>query len=249
MQKFLLGTLGLFAMAAPALAADLPVKAPPPPVIPMYNWSGFYIGGNAGWGRSDDCWNVVTAAGVPLADGCHDQSGGVVGGQIGYRWQMPDNHFVIGMEALGDWANLRNSHVSAFDPTLTLGAKVDGLGLFTGQFGFAWDTWLWYVKGGAAVTGNSFFVDSTVTGVGLASASSTRWGGAIGTGLEYGFAPNWSAGIEYDHLFMGSGDTTFAIVNPTLAGANNHIRQDVDMITVRFNYRFNVIGGPVIARD
>ena len=47
------------------------------------------------------------------------------------------------------------SHVSLFDPTLTLGTKVDGLGLFTGQFGFAWDTWLWYVKGGAAVTSNT----------------------------------------------------------------------------------------------
>ena len=51
MKKFLLGTLGLVAMAAPALAADLPVKAPPPVLPPMYNWSGFYIGGNGGWGR------------------------------------------------------------------------------------------------------------------------------------------------------------------------------------------------------
>ena len=248
MQKFLLGTLGLVAMAAPALAADLPVKAPPPPVNPLYNWSGFYIGGNGGWGQSDDCWNALTAAGVLLTDRCHDRSGGVLGGQIGYRWQLPDNHFVIGVEAQGDWADIKSSHVSAFDPTLTLGAKVDGLGLFTGQFGFAWDTWLWYVKGGAAVTGNSFFVDSTVTGAALASVSSTRWGGAIGTGFEYGFAPNWSVGIEYDHLFMGTADTTFAIVNPTLTGAINRISQDVDMVTVRFNYRFGGFGGPVVAR-
>jgi outer membrane immunogenic protein len=63
MRKFLLGTLGLVAMAAPALAADLPVKAPPPVyVAPMYNWSGFYIGANGGWGSSDNCWDVVTVA-------------------------------------------------------------------------------------------------------------------------------------------------------------------------------------------
>jgi outer membrane immunogenic protein len=131
---------------------------------------------------------------------------------------------------------------------LTLGSKVDALGLFTGQLGFAWDTWLWYVKGGAAVTDNRFFVDSTVTGANLASVSSTRWGGVIGTGFEYGFAPNWSVGIEYDHLFMGGVDTTFAIVNPTLAGAANRISQDVDMVTVRFNYRFGGFGDTVVAR-
>lgn len=249
MKKFVLGTLSLVAMAAPALAADLPVKAPPAPVIPpMYNWSGFYIGGNAGWGQSDTCSDVVTAAGADFTDACRDRSGAVAGGQIGYRWQQPNNHFVIGLEAQGDWADLKGSRVSVFDPTLALGSKVDALGLFTGQLGFAWDTWLWYVKGGAAVTGNRFFVDSTVTGANLASVSSTRWGGVIGTGFEYGFAPNWSVGIEYDHLFMGNADTTFAIVNPTLTGAIDRIRQDVDMVTVRFNYRFGGFGGPVVAR-
>ena len=83
-------------MVAPAVAADLPVKAPPPMIPPMFNWSGFYIGGNGGWGRSDDCWNLFAPVGVggalePLgldhATLCHDRSGGVIGGQIGYRWQ------------------------------------------------------------------------------------------------------------------------------------------------------------------
>ena len=157
MKKFLLGTLGLVAMVAPALAADLPVKAPPPMIPPMFNWSGFYIGGNGGWGRSDNCWDLLGrfgAGGALVATGidCHDRSGGVIGGQIGYRWQLPNNHFVWGLEAQGDWANLSSSHNSLLFPNLTLGAKVDGIGLFTGQWGFAWDTWLWYVKGGFAVT-------------------------------------------------------------------------------------------------
>jgi outer membrane immunogenic protein len=247
MKNILLGAIGLVATAAPALAADLPVKAPPVYVAPMYNWSGFYIGGNGGWAQSDGCWNVVTAAGGVFPDICHDKSGGIVGGQVGYRWQLPNNHFVIGVEAQGDWADLKNSHVSFFDPTLTLGTKVDGLGLFTGQFGFAWDTWLWYMKAGAAVTSNSFFINSTATGVGLASLSSTRWGGTVGTGFEYGFTPNWSVGIEYDHLFMGSSDYSFPIANPVLTGALSRISQDVDMVTVRVNYRFNW-GGPVVAK-
>jgi len=252
-KNILLGAIGLVAAAAPALAADLPVKAPPVYVAPMYNWSGFYIGGNGGWARSDDCWEAVTAVGAFLFDGCHDRSGGIIGGQVGYRWQQPNNHFVIGLEAQGDWANLRSSRVSLFDPTLTLNTKVDGLGLFTGQFGFAWDTWLWYVKGGAAVTSNNFTISSTATGIGLATAGSTRWGGAVGTGFEYGFTPNWSVGFEYDHLFMGGSDLSLAgttgvcILACRVGALNNRITQDVDMVTVRFNYRWNW-GTPVVAK-
>ena len=242
MKKFVLGTLGLAAMAAPALAADLPMKAPPPVLPPMYNWSGFYIGANGGWGQSDNCLDIVTATAL-LTDGCRDRSGGVIGGQIGYRWQQPYSHFVFGVEAQGDWANFNGSRVSVVDPALTLNTKTDGLGLFTGQIGFAWDTWLWYVKGGAAVTSNNLSVSSTATGIGLVSASSTRWGGALGTGFEYGFGPNWSVGFEYDHLFMGATDTTFVGTSPLLAsGAILHVRQDVDMVTVRFNYRFGGFG-------
>jgi outer membrane immunogenic protein len=251
MKKFLLGTLGLVAMAAPALAADLPVKAPPPVLPPIFNWSGFYIGGNGGWGQSDSCWNIIEAVGFDGL-GCREKSGGIIGGQIGYRWQLPNNHFVFGLEAQGDWANFRSSRVSLVEPDLTFGSKTDALGLFTGQWGFAWDTWMWYVKGGAAVTSNNFFVTDTPTGIGLASASSTRWGGALGTGFEYAFGPNWSVGVEYDHLFMGGADYAFAVTNrPILAlGAINRITQDVDMVTIRFNYRFGGYGygGPVVAR-
>jgi outer membrane immunogenic protein len=95
----------------------------------------------------------------------------------------------------------------------------------------------------AAVTSNSFFANSTLTGVGLASASSTRWGGTGGIGVEYGFSPNWTAGIEYDHLFMGDSNNSFSVAN---AGALNRISQDADMVTLRFNYKF---GGGVVARN
>jgi outer membrane immunogenic protein len=243
MKKFLLGILGAVVITAPALAADLPMKAPPPVLPPMFNWSGFYIGGNGGWAQSDNCWDIVTATAL-LVDGCHNRSGGIIGGQIGYRWQQPYNHFVFGVEAQGNWANLTGSHILVVDPALTLGTKTDGLGLFTGSVGFAWDTWLWYAKAGGAVTSNSAFINSTLTGIGFFSASTTRWGGVVGTGLEYAFAPNWSVGFEYDHLFMGGTDYAFAGTSPLLStGAINHVNQDVDMVTVRFNYRFGGFGG------
>jgi outer membrane immunogenic protein len=239
MKKFLLGTVGLVALgvAAPASAADMPVKAPPPPVMaPIYNWTGFYIGANGGWAESHNCWDFVGAAGAFIADGCRDRSGGVVGGQLGYRWQA--NQWVFGLEAQGDWADLRNTRVSLIDPTFSTRTKTDGIGLFTGQIGYAWNATLVYVKGGAAVTSNRFDILTTAGDVDLASASSTRWGGTVGVGFEYGFAPNWSAGLEYDHLFMGNANNSFSVANPIVAGALNRISQDVDMVTVRVNYRF-----------
>jgi outer membrane immunogenic protein len=261
MRKFLLATVGLIAlgMAAPASAADLAArpytKAPPAPVVAIYDWSGFYIGIDGGGGSSRKCWNLTSfrAPVTPFSEGCHDATGGLVGGQIGYRWQSAG--WVFGLEAQGDWADFRGSNVSVFTPVWTNNSKIDALGLFTGQVGYAWNNVLWYVKGGAAVTDDKYFGTVTATGALFDSASETRWGGVVGTGLEYGFAPNWSVAVEYDHLFMGTHGitTTSAGVLPVIpipAGSffrTDSIRQDVDMVTARINYRFNW-GGPAIAR-
>jgi outer membrane immunogenic protein len=249
MKRFLLTTVGLVALvglAAPASAADMAVKAPPPPVVaPIYNWTGFYIGGNGGWGQSRNCVDFLNATGIDFADGCRERSGGVVGGQLGYRWQA--SQWVFGVEAQGDWADLSNTRLSIINPAFSTRTKTDGIGLFTGQIGYAWNASLLYVKGGAAVTSNRFSILDTPSGAELASASATRWGGTVGVGWEYGFAPNWSAGIEYDHLFMGNSNNSFSVVNPIVAGALNRISQDVDMVTVRVNYRFGW-GSPVVAR-
>lgn len=247
MKKLLLSAIGLVALSGPVMAADLaarPYKAPVPYVAPIYDWSGFYIGANGGWGRSRNCWDIIPLAGAAFADGCVDRDGGMLGGQLGYRWQA--GQFVFGLEAQGDWADLNSSHVSIINPLFTTGVKVDAIGLFTGQIGYAWNAALLYLKGGAAVTRSRFDVN-TLAGVNVASASATRWGAAVGAGIEYGFAPNWSVGFEYDHLFMGDSNNSFSVVNPLLAGAINRISQDVDMVTLRINYRF---GGssPVIAK-
>jgi len=244
MKKFLLGTIGLVAlgMAAPAVAADLPARpyTPPPPpyVAPIYDWSGFYIGGNGGWGQSRSCVDF----GI-FPDACSERSGGLAGGQFGYRWQA--GTWVFGLEGQADWADLSNTRVSIINPAFSTRTKTDGIGLLTGQIGWAWwNTALFYVKGGAAVTSNRFSILDTPTGAELASASSTRWGGAVGVGWEWGFAPNWSAGLEYDHLFMGDSNNSFSVANPALAAVlNSRITQDVDMVAVRVNYRFGGYGG------
>ena len=151
--------------------------------------------------------------GTDFADGCRSRSGGVIGGQIGYRWQA--SQWVFGLEAQGDWADLSHTRLSLFfDPFAGPGfistrTKTDGIGLFTGQIGYAWNQALFYVKGGAAVTSNRFSILETISGRELASASATRWGGTVGVGFEYGFAPNWSFGVEYNHLWMGDANNSF----------------------------------------
>jgi outer membrane immunogenic protein len=262
MRRFAIIGVGLVSVAGfagAASAADLPSKVytkAPPVVAPIYNWGGFYIGINGGGASSHDCWNVTNSLGVPVpstSEGCHDATGGLVGGQIGYRWQAAS--WVFGLEAQGDWADLKGSNTSATGnfgglPFLNQ-TKIDAIGLFTGQVGYAWNNALWYVKGGAAVTHDKFngvtqfAVGPFPVGFAFDQATQTRWGGAVGTGIEFGFAQGWSVAFEYDHLFMGSSSVN--ILN-TAGGFDrtDSIKQDIDMGTVRVNYTFG--GPPVVAK-
>ena len=138
---------------------------------------------------------------------------------------------------------------ACIDPLFSTRTKTDGIGLFTGQIGYAWNQALFYVKGGAAVTSNRFSILENVFGIELASASATRWGGTVGVGFEYGFTPNWSFGVEYNHLFMGDANNSFTGLPLFLPHfVNSRISQDVDMVTLRINYRFGGYGAPVAAR-
>src|SRR5437773_2861731 len=156
MKRFLLATVGLVALAVatPASAADLAArpytKAPPPPIAAVYDWTGFYIGANGGWGSSHKCWDSVAPALVLGREGCHDATGGVAGGQIGYRWQT--GGWVWGVEGQGDWADLRGRNISLLVPAAANESRIGAFGLFTGQVGYAFNNVLFYVRGGGAVT-------------------------------------------------------------------------------------------------
>ena len=244
MKKVLLVTASLIALGAPALAADLaarPYTKAPPMVAAVYDWTGFYIGANGGWGSSRNSWDAVAPNFGFGPEGSHDATGGTVGGQVGYRWQA--GTFVFGLEAQGNWADLSGSNLSQVFIGQRNHTNVDAFGLFTGQVGYAVNNVLLYVKGGAAVTANSY--RSTFGGVTAGiTGDDTRWGGTIGDGLEYAFAPNWSVGVEYNHLFMQDRTYTFTAPGGGFFGTDR-IRQDVDLVTARLNYRF---GGPGVTR-
>jgi outer membrane immunogenic protein len=183
-----------------AQAADLPRARAPAPVAPVayvppvYNWSGFYVGGNLGAGFADSSWTD------PFT-GAHDtfnKGGFIGGGQVGANVQF--NALVLGIEGDFDWTGLKASGHDSLGNTI--GVNTQWTSTVTGRVGAAFDRLLVYGKGGVAFAHDN---DSLNTiGGAAASASLTRTGWTAGAGLEYAFAPNWSAKIEYDYLGFGS---------------------------------------------
>ena len=143
-------------------------------IAAVYDWSGFYVGLNAGGASSHDCWDNVNI--VVVREGCHNATGALAGGQMGFRWQS--GAWVFGVEGQGDWASLKGSNASipvaffAGAPLLTNQTKVNALGLLTGQVGYAWDSVLFYVKGGAAVTDERY--NGLITGTNAQIDTGTR---------------------------------------------------------------------------
>jgi outer membrane immunogenic protein len=154
---------------------------------------------------------------------------------------------VFGVEGQGNWADFSGNNISPTAPGQQNRTRIDAFGLITGQIGYAWNNVLFYVKGGAAVVDDKYdlLIAPGFVGAGtvFGSVRDTRWGGTVGAGVEFGFAPNWSVGVEYNHIFLGDRNVDF-----NFAGAfvqTERVSQDVDMALVRVNYRW---GGPSIAR-
>ena len=159
MKKFLLGTVGLLALGlAPASAADLaarPYTKAPPMVAAIYDWSGFYIGANGGWGSSRNCWDFTTPAGAFVAnEGCHDATVARSVARSAIAGRPIAGCSALKLRATGPTCTAAMSAL----PSLHFAndTRLDSFGLFTGQIGYAWDATLLYVKGGAAVTSNRY---------------------------------------------------------------------------------------------
>jgi len=132
MKKILLATVALIALGAiaPASAADLGrpySKAPTPMIAAIYDWTGFYLGLNGGGGSSRECWTNTSLGVAPtipnVSEGCHNATGAVAGGQVGYRWQA--SNWVFGVEAQGDGANFKGSNTSLFQAGVTDQTKIN----------------------------------------------------------------------------------------------------------------------------
>jgi outer membrane immunogenic protein len=217
----LVSALALLGLAGAAQAADLSVaplyKAPPQVAAPVYNWSGFYIGGNAGgaWGASN--WNT--------AGSINNVSGGMAGGTAGFNFQT--GHAVFGLEGDVDWANVKGTTTSAGCPVGCTTTN-DWLATARGRAGYAFDRVLPYVTGGVAVG------DIKATAPGFAGQTQTNTGWTAGGGVEFALTNNWTAKAEYLHVDLGNMNCGF---NCGVAASNNvSLREDV--VRGGLNFRF-----------
>jgi outer membrane immunogenic protein len=241
MKKILIGAASLAALAAfagQALAADMPArtysKAPAytaPAVV--YNWTGFYIGGHVGGAFAGD--NSLVSSDARFM-------GGV---QAGFDYQFAPN-WVLGAEAQYSWLGGNNNNNGVLFPggTLVTATNADQIGSVTGRLGYTWGPALLYAKGGYAWRdGNN--IAATVAGVpaGFTTSGNRKDGYTVGGGLEYMFAPNWSAKAEYQYYNFGN--TTFTTGPADIVGVRS--RNDEHTVKLGVNYRFGW-GGPVAAK-
>src|SRR6516164_1384605 len=224
-----------------ALAADLPPRPAPvpyvPAVVPVYNWTGFYIGGNLGaaWTQThvnDDLGNSWNNSQQAVFAG---------GGQVGANYQI--NWFVVGVEAAFDWlANNHNSTNTVLVPAVgsfQLSANDRWITTLAARVGVAANNWLFYAKGGGGWVGvNEFTLTNVTAGAAISSSNSnSNTGWLAGAGIEWAFAPNWTAKVEYDFLGLNNSSLTVPVGTPIIGGdVITTTNRDVQTLTVGINY-------------
>jgi outer membrane immunogenic protein len=200
-----------------------------------------------------------------------NSQGAFLGGvQAGCDYQFA-SHWVIGIGGDVSWTNLSSVTNDPFfggknGNPVVFSARTNEIATLTGRVGYAWDKVLFFGKGGGAyahdkyAVNNSLGINNAFFGcdngnaagafVGCNTAGSAdRWGWTAGVGVEWAFATNWSAMIEYDHYGFDTKTLQMNVLNSSFAvtPANLNVRHDIDTVKVGINYRF-WSAGPVAAR-
>lgn len=255
----LLGIAGLALTAAPAFAADFPVMPAKATFVERFSWTGCYMGVHAGgaWTQTDATDPVLlvqdnVAFGIPgstvgTTTANVRQSGAVIGGQIGCDYQFSPN-FVVGIEGGASGSTLKGSTLVPFQPavafpgeTALVKVTTDFIPTLTARVGYAVDHWLFYGKGGAAWAYNKYSVIGTFLATPFdAEGLSITTGWTAGAGVEWAFAPDWSARLEYDYYDFGNPAVTMSHVDP--AGVTSftgpmRYRQTTQMVKLGVNFR------------
>lgn len=263
------GLLGLSVVSG--FAADLPVREPAPaPVMaaPIFTWTGFYAGLNAGyhWSHADlRVTHLPTQAAFnadPYSVGLNP-SGFIGGGQVGYNWQT--GSFVLGVEVDAQYMSGRSSRT--FGPLALFGgapqlgsfgiarSETNMLATARGRIGVAFNQSLLYLTGGLAFGNVKDFSRAQYGGgVGntfnyIGATDGWRTGYALGAGWEYAVSGNWSVKAEYLYYDLGRHSVTGLPVAPNAPFATvNRWRNDGHIARVGLNYRFGGPAGGVVAR-
>jgi outer membrane immunogenic protein len=274
MKKLLLAMTGMIALTGTAAAADLPARsyAKAPTINPAYDWTGFYLGLNAGGARSRSDASTSTVysnvgyfadTSVPAIATAGNQSigtSGFTGGlTAGYNWQA--GAVVFGVESDFNYLGLKgSSRGSALYPccaptgfTVNSSVATDWLITLRPRLGFASNNWLFYATGGLALANvkrDFSFSDTFDTAAESASLGKTKAGWTAGVGVEYALLNGWSVKAEYLHVDLGRDTVTSAnLVTTPQPWPTNVFTHSMDLTSdiVRggLNYKF---GGPVVAR-
>jgi outer membrane immunogenic protein len=209
-----------------------------------FNWTGCYLGGNVGpgWGNANFSGLGVDAP----SGGFNIGSGGVLGGgQIGCNLQFSRN-WILGAEGDFGWSSISGTVQEPFfsGKNQHLHSQTDWIASATGRVGYALDNWMFYGKGGVAWARNQYglntpevsFIIFTIPAFNGTGAD-TAFGATGGGGIEWAFAPGWSARVEFD--FYGFGSRNIMLVDPTAgSSALVRVRQDIEAIRFGINYQF-----------
>lgn len=212
--------LALFVGLASAQAADMPARTAMPAkapayVAPVFSWTGPYIGINGGWG-----WGSSDYSGGAF-NGSPDIDGGLIGGTIGYNWQM--GAAVIGLEGDIDWSDIRGGGPCGGGSNCN--THNTWLGTVRGRLGYNAGQFMPYVTGGLAV--GDF--RTAVTGAGSTSQTNAGW--TLGAGIEASLWGPVSAKLEYLYVDLGNGDNI-----PGTGGTHGDFKTSI--VRAGLNYRF-----------
>lgn len=216
-RLFAVGVVALLGAVSQVSAADLgrrPMAAPAPMYAPVFSWAGLYLGVNGGYGWGNSSWTGLSNN--------FDTSGGLFGGTIGYNWQFGQT--VVGLEGDLQWSDIKGSGASVLGPVTTTN---NWFGTVRGRLGYAWDQFMPYVTGGLAY-GN---IEATPS-FGFITTDKTNAGWTLGAGVEFAFAPQWSAKVEY--LYVDLGDVSYS----PLPAFPTTVDFTANIVRGGINYRF-----------
>jgi outer membrane immunogenic protein len=259
-MKKILGMAFVALLTAPAMAADIPVKAGPPVIEPP-SWSACYIGVNGGFGWGNTKLYRGAAAPIGLLEAEHDSDGGVAGGQIGCDLQYQS--WVFGIEIRGNWSGIESDNVLATAPpqTANFSTQLRNFGMLTFRTGYAFGpNFMAFFRSGLAI-GRVRHEETAAVAIGgvpvgtvIANTSYTAGWLTAGGGLEYLWGRNWSVFAEFAYFRRGWDSQDFRV---TAAGAPAfgapagtpialRERTQFGLVMAGINYRFG--SWPVVAR-
>ncbi|MDP1869487.1 outer membrane protein [Bradyrhizobium sp.] len=235
-----------------ASAADMAPRyaKAPPPVVAVWNWTGFYIGAHAGWTESESRYDFATAGHYNLVAGDsfrYNTSGFMGGGHAGYNWQT--GQFVLGIEGSISYTDLNRTVISPYFPASdTFRTRQEWIATVTPRLGIASGQWLFYVKGGVAFSEINTRIQDNFD---YNQRNDTRVGWTVGGGVEWMATQNWILGVEGNYYDFGrccgglSQSALLATNAPAGVFSNHSTYVDNWSVLGRVSYKF---GGPLVAR-